>query len=106
MINLNKNMTAIGMGRIVHEKREKWLRYRVSKKRERRENAQLQEHVIKRVLNTYVTNGAARTALEKAVTEKGDARAQYEAVRDAFKRTGDRLNRQQIDTELNAWGKW
>ena len=51
MINLNKNMTAIGMGRIVHEKREKWLRYRVSKKRERRENAQLQEHVIKRVLN-------------------------------------------------------
>ena len=55
MINLNKNMTAIGMGKIVHEKREKWLRYRVSKKRERRENAQLQEHVIKRVLNTYVT---------------------------------------------------
>ena len=66
MINLNKNMTAIGMGKIVHEKHEKWLKYRASKNRVRRENAQLQEHVLKRVLNTYVTNGAARTALEKA----------------------------------------
>ena len=83
MITLNKNMKAIGMGKIVHEKHEKWLKYRASKNQIRRENAQLQEHVLKRVLNTYVTNGAARTALEKAMTETRDARAQYEAVRDA-----------------------
>ena len=93
------------MGKIVHEKKDKWLKYRTSKKEERRENARLQEYVLKRVLNTYVTSGAARTALEKTIKDKGDARAQYEAVRGAFKRTGDRLNRQQIDTELNAY-KW
>ena len=81
------------------------MKFKTSRKSERRENARLQEHVLKRVLNTYVTTGAARTALEKAVKEKGDARAQYEAVRDAHKRTGERLNRQQIDTELNAY-KW
>ena len=105
MINLSKNMEAIGMGKIVHENKQKWVKFKMSKKSKRRENARLQEHVLKRVLNTYVTTGAARTALEKAVKEKGDARAQYEAVRDAHKRTGERLNRQQIDTELNAY-KW
>ena len=49
MINLNKNMTAIGMGKIVHEKHEKWLKYRASKNRVRRENAQLQEHVLRKI---------------------------------------------------------